>query len=122
MPQSPSRANGPTTLLENTELTLTRLPIEQTLESESFDAVVSPDDERLSHGEGVSERLVRLGGSALLAEITVRAQLTLGDIVVTSGGRLPVRWVLHAVTVDRTRGVLPSRRTFAHLARTLFVR
>jgi O-acetyl-ADP-ribose deacetylase (regulator of RNase III) len=35
----------------------------------------------------------------------------MGDVVITSAGRLPVRYVLHAVTLDRERAIKPTIQT-----------
>lgn len=65
------------------------------------DALVSADDNHLSHGGGVSEALWRAAGPALEAEVLRnRPRLALGDVFVSPPGALPCRVLLHAITID----------------------
>lgn len=67
------------------------------------DALTSSDDCFLSAGGGVSAALSAAGGPELYHErlAVVQAQRPkLGDVVRTSGGALPCRYIYHAVTID----------------------
>jgi O-acetyl-ADP-ribose deacetylase (regulator of RNase III) len=68
---------------------------------QQYDALVSSDDNYLSHGGGVSAALWRAAGSELAAHVgSVRPQLRLGDVHVTPAFGLNARLLLHAVTID----------------------
>jgi hypothetical protein len=48
--------------------------------------------------------------------------LSVGEIAVTSAGRLPAKYILHAITVDWKKKILPTDRTLRRLAREILVR
>src|SRR5690242_18531681 len=65
------------------------------------DALVSSDDVYLSMGGGVSFALSEAAGDALRDDARKQpVPLPLGSVWVTSAGRLPARYVLHATTID----------------------
>lgn len=68
---------------------------------EHVDAIVSSDDNRLSHGGGVSAAIWKAAGPEL-ARFVARAQppLRLGQVFVSPAGSLDARAVLHAVSID----------------------
>ena len=65
------------------------------------DAIVNAANSQLIGGGGVDGAIHRAGGRSLMAELDViRAQIgtcPTGSAVLTGAGRLPARWVLHAV-------------------------
>ncbi|MDX6768840.1 MAG: macro domain-containing protein [Elusimicrobiota bacterium] len=64
------------------------------------DALVNAANEALSVGGGVDGAVHRAGGPSLAAELAAhraRGGCPTGSAVVTGGGRLPVKWVIHAV-------------------------
>lgn len=69
-------------------------------QTEHFDALVSSDDNYLSHGGGVSAALWAAAGPALEQETATLRQLRIGDLHETSAGRLNAGVLLHAVTID----------------------
>lgn len=75
------------------------------------DAVVSSDNELLSMSMGVSRAIREAGGSDLIrAEARKYPPVRAGRVVVTTAGRLPARFVFHAVTVAALNArVAPSR-------------
>lgn len=61
--------------------------------------LVSSDDFGLSMGGGVSRALLRSGGSAISRDAAKVGFRKLGDVVVTSAGKLPAAYLLHAITI-----------------------
>ena len=65
------------------------------------DAIVNAANEQLLHGGGVAGAIVRKGGFQIQDESNKitrsRGWLKVGETVETSGGRLPCRYVIHAV-------------------------
>ncbi|MFX0199352.1 MAG: macro domain-containing protein [Candidatus Hodarchaeota archaeon] len=66
----------------------------------SADALVSSDDNYLTMGGGVSEALSRAAGEGIRKEAKKHTPLKLGDVAVTSAGRLSAKYIFHAVTID----------------------
>ncbi|MBV7326706.1 macro domain-containing protein [Chloroflexi bacterium TSY] len=64
------------------------------------DALVSSDDNLLTMGGGVSLALLRAGGQSIYNEARKHIPLKLGDVVVTSAGQLPAKYIFHAGTLD----------------------
>jgi O-acetyl-ADP-ribose deacetylase (regulator of RNase III) len=65
--------------------------------------LVSSDDYLLSMGGGVSAALRRAGGPAVPADASKMVPAKLGNVVVSSAGDLPARYILHAVTIGESR-------------------
>jgi O-acetyl-ADP-ribose deacetylase (regulator of RNase III) len=67
----------------------------------SVDAMVNAANEGLVGGGGVDGAIHRAGGPAIMAELRSRygpqRHCPTGSAVVTGGGDLPARWVIHAV-------------------------
>jgi O-acetyl-ADP-ribose deacetylase (regulator of RNase III) len=63
------------------------------------DAIANAANTHLLHGGGVAGAISRAGGPAIDAESREKAPIGLGEAVETSGGELPVRWVIHAATM-----------------------
>jgi len=64
---------------------------------QEVDAVVNAANERLEHGGGLAGAIVRRGGREIQEESRAVAPVPTGGAVVTGAGRLPARWVVHAV-------------------------
>src|SRR5215510_1979210 len=64
------------------------------------DVLVSSDDSHLSMGGGVSASLLRAGGDMIAQEAHKHVPLGLGDVAVTSAGKLHARYIFHVVTID----------------------
>lgn len=64
------------------------------------DAIVSSDDNYLSMGGGVSYAISQAAGNIIRSEAKKQLPLKLGDVAVTSAGRLDARYVFHAITID----------------------
>jgi O-acetyl-ADP-ribose deacetylase (regulator of RNase III) len=67
------------------------------LTEEGTDAIVNPANSGLAHGGGVAGAIVRRGGTEIQRESLEKAPVPVGSAVVTGAGRLPCRWVIHAV-------------------------
>ena len=63
------------------------------------DVLVSSDDSNLTMGGGVSAAIGRAAGQGILLEVAKRIPAKLGDVVVTSAGALPAKYVFHAITI-----------------------
>lgn len=67
----------------------------------AVEAIVNAANRYLAHGGGVAWAISRKGGPAIQAEslalIAKRGPLATGDAVLTSGGRLPAKFVIHTV-------------------------
>jgi O-acetyl-ADP-ribose deacetylase (regulator of RNase III) len=87
-----------------------------------FDAIVSSDDTSLAMAAGVANDIRRVAGESVADEAARRAPVRLGEVVVTSGGRLPLQYVFHAIITDLQRGIAPTHLTIRSLARSIFRR
>lgn len=63
------------------------------------DAIVSSDDYMLSMGGGVSGAILRKAGEPLAIDVSKHIPVGLGDVIVTTAGALPAKYVFHAVTI-----------------------
>ena len=68
------------------------------------DAIVNPANSYLLMGGGVAGAIKRKGGVEIEKEARKMAPIEIGEAVVTSAGRLPAKWVVHAPTVKRPAG------------------
>jgi O-acetyl-ADP-ribose deacetylase (regulator of RNase III) len=80
---------------------------------EGFDAVVNAANAELRSGGGVAGALHRAAGPGLEEEAARLAPIRPGEAVITSGHRLPNRWVIHCLGpvygVDRPSDELLAR-------------
>jgi O-acetyl-ADP-ribose deacetylase (regulator of RNase III) len=67
--------------------------------SSRAEVIVSSDDYMLSMGGGVSKAIAAQAGTALILDATKCGPRRLGDVVVTTAGALPARYVFHVVTI-----------------------
>ncbi len=67
------------------------------------DAIVNAANVSLWMSTGVGGAIKRAGGEAIEFEAIRQAPALLGDAIVTTGGKLPARAVIHAVSLDRER-------------------
>jgi len=69
--------------------------------TEEVDAIVNAANEHLQHGGGVARTISQKGGSAIQREsdawIRQHGSVSHADPAWTSGGRLPAKYVIHAV-------------------------
>lgn len=69
--------------------------------TETTDAIVNAANERLMHGGGVAGAISRKGGRIIQQESDAWVQqhgpVSTGSTAITSGGKLPAKFVIHAV-------------------------
>jgi RNA polymerase sigma factor (sigma-70 family) len=71
----------------------------QDLARATAEVLVSSDNHELTMGGGVSAALLRAGGETVLIDAAKSAPARVGDVIVTTAGMLPARYIFHAVTV-----------------------
>jgi putative ATPase len=64
---------------------------------QQVDAIVNAANEWLQHGGGVAGAIVRAGGEEIQQESNRIGHVPTGGAAVTGAGRLPARYVIHAV-------------------------
>jgi O-acetyl-ADP-ribose deacetylase (regulator of RNase III) len=72
------------------------------------EVVVSSDDYRLTMGGGVSAAIRAAAGNALVLDAAKAIPRQAGDVVVTTAGALPARYVFHVVTIGPRQWEDPS--------------
>src|SRR6185369_6361793 len=89
------------------------------LSADASDAVVNAANNEFWMGSGVAGALKARGGPTIEAEAMAQGPVEPGECVITSGGRLPARWVIHAAVMGqdlRTSAALIERATRNSLA------
>lgn len=61
--------------------------------------IVSSDDYYLSMGGGVSASILKAGGNEIALDGAKKVPAKLGDVVITTAGRLRSKFVFHAITI-----------------------
>jgi O-acetyl-ADP-ribose deacetylase len=67
------------------------------LTAQRVDAIVNAANEALAPGGGLCGAIRRAGGDEIFDEAARLGGCATGDAKATGGGRLPARWVIHAV-------------------------
>lgn len=63
--------------------------------------IVSSDDYYLSMGGGVSASILKAGGNEIALDAAKKVPAKLGDVIVTTAGRLNSKFVFHAITIGK---------------------
>jgi len=69
--------------------------------SSTAQAVVSSDDCYITMGGGVSGEILVAGGQEIMIDAAKKVPAKVGDVVVTTAGRLKAQYVFHAITIGR---------------------
>lgn len=64
------------------------------------DVIVSSDDCYLSENGGISRTIANAGGEEVFVECAKMSPARLGDVVVTTAGRLPHKYIFHCITLS----------------------
>src|SRR2546425_5364060 len=67
----------------------------------NVDAVVNAANNHLWMGAGVAGALKRAGGSEIEREAVAKGPVEIGEAVVTGGGALPAKYVIHAAVMGQ---------------------
>jgi len=67
------------------------------------EALVSADSSKLPMSGGVSKSIRKAAGSKVERETKIYSPIAPGKITVTSAGKLPARFIFHAVTIEFSR-------------------
>ncbi|MCS7131368.1 MAG: macro domain-containing protein [Hadesarchaea archaeon] len=76
------------------------------LTSEEVDAICNPANSLMIMGGGVAGAIKRTGGEEIEREARKHAPVSVGNAIATTAGKLKVKWVIHAPTMER-----PAMRT-----------
>ena len=95
--------------------------VEQDIATLDVDAVVNAANDHLWMGAGVAGALKKAGGHEIEREAMAKGPIAIGDAIVTGGGRLKARHVIHAAVMGqflpRTDADTITRATRSTLAR-----
>lgn len=69
------------------------------------DVIVCSDDNMLSASGGASAAIRKACGDLILHDVQKKTDQELSDVVVTTAGNLPHKFLFHCITVDKTRKV-----------------
>jgi O-acetyl-ADP-ribose deacetylase (regulator of RNase III) len=72
------------------------------------DAIVNPANSSGQMGGGVAGLIKKLGGAQIEKDAMAQAPIAIGEAVLTKAGSLPVKWVIHAPTMEK-----PAEKTSA---------
>src|SRR3954468_1660352 len=104
----------------NTQQSLIRIEItEGDISTQDTDAIVNAANNHFWMGAGVAGAIKRAGGDAIEAEAMRQAPVAPGECVITSGGRLAAKHVIHAAVMGqdlRTSAELIAQATRNSLA------
>jgi O-acetyl-ADP-ribose deacetylase len=76
--------------------------------AEKADAIVNAANHQLWMGSGVAGAIKSAGGQSIEDEAIALGPIKPGEAVATSAGRLPAKWVIHAVAIDENMRATPE--------------
>jgi O-acetyl-ADP-ribose deacetylase (regulator of RNase III) len=82
------------------------------------DVIVSSDDNYLTMGGGVSYRLRSVGDGDIYSEAKKLVPLSLGEVAVTTAGKLSAQKIFHGVVIDFDTGKGPSKDVIEQVIHT----
>jgi O-acetyl-ADP-ribose deacetylase len=88
----------------------------------NVDAVVNAANNHLWMGAGVAGALKRAGGSEIESEAISKGPIEIGEAIVTRGGKLRAKYVIHAAAMgqdlatDRSKIAMATRNSLARAA------
>ena len=90
--------------------------------NQDVDVIVSSDDSHLTMGGGVSSAIAEKAGTDFVDEARAFIPVRSGRVIVTRSGKLPVRFVFHAISIGYQLSdvQLPSRDIIAELINNCF--
>src|SRR5580704_10350233 len=69
--------------------------------SSKAQVIVSSDDYYITMGGGVSASILRAGGQEIMIDASKKVPAKLGEVIVTTAGRLQAQYVFHAITIEQ---------------------
>lgn len=84
------------------------------------DAIVNAANTKMLHGGGVAAAIVSAGGNAIQEESAAIAPIPLGEAAITGAGKLKVRFIIHAATMEL--GGLASKQSITSALASSFKR
>jgi O-acetyl-ADP-ribose deacetylase (regulator of RNase III)/flagellar basal body-associated protein FliL len=72
--------------------------------------IVSSDDCYITMGGGVSASILRAGGQEIMIDAAKKVPAKLGDVIVTTAGRLRAQYIFHAITLEQYADQIPARQ------------
>jgi len=72
--------------------------------STNAQVIVSSDDYYITMGGGVSGSILRAGGQEIMIDAAKKVPAKLGDVIVTTAGRLQAQYIFHAITIEQYGG------------------
>jgi O-acetyl-ADP-ribose deacetylase (regulator of RNase III) len=82
------------------------------------DVIVSSDDTSLKMNGGVSWKIREVGGEEIYRETRNLIPLSLGNVAVTTAGKLQAKKIFHGVVMDWHHEILPSQNVIRQVVRT----
>lgn len=71
--------------------------VQRDITEQNTDAIVNAANSQLQHGGGVAGAIVRKGGQIIQDESDKIGYVPVGKSAITTGGKLPAKYVIHAV-------------------------
>ena len=73
------------------------------------EVIVNSDDAFITMGGGVSGSILRAGGQEIIIDAAKKVPARVGDVIVTTAGRLHAKYVFHAITIGSGEDKAPAQ-------------